>query len=169
MNDASQILIKGTVTDQSPGQTCLGIPAAGTPAISDTSMSAWMEYLYMQQPKPDNATGVPVTLSYIDPNNNKYTIGTTTSDMTGQYSYTFAPDVPGTYKVIATFDGTDSYYSSSAQTIMSFEQPATTTQPTNALQQSAADLYFIPAIAGLFIFVAIIGAVLIVLLLRKRP
>ncbi len=169
INDAAQILIKGTVTDQSPGQTCLGIPAAGTPAISDTSMSAWMEYLYMQQPKPDNATGVPVTLSYIDPNNNIYTIGTTTSDMTGQYSYTFAPDVPGTYKVIATFDGTDSYYSSSAQTIMSFEQPATTTQPTNALQQSAADLYFIPAIAGLFIFVAIIGAVLIVLLLRKRP
>ena len=76
INDASQILIKGTVTDQSPGQTCLGIPAAGTPAISDASMSAWMEYLYMQQPEPNNATGVPVTLSYIDPNNNIYTIGT---------------------------------------------------------------------------------------------
>ena len=90
--------------------------------------------------------------------------------MTGQYSYTFAPDVPGTYKVIATFDGTDSYYSSSAQTIMSFEQPATTTyELLNTLQQSAADLYFIPTIAGSFIFVAIIGAVLIVLLLRKRP
>ena len=39
-------IIQGTVTDQSPGQTCLGIPAAGTPAISDASMSAWMEYLY---------------------------------------------------------------------------------------------------------------------------
>jgi hypothetical protein len=169
INNAAQILIKGTVTDQSPGLTCLGIPAAGTPAISDASMSDWMEYLFMQQPKPNNATGVPVTLSYIDPNNNVYTIGTTTSDMNGQYSYTFTPDVPGTYKIIATFDATDSYYSSSAQTLISFEQPATTTQPTTSLQQSAADLYFIPAIAGLFIFVAIIGAVLIVLLLRKRP
>ena len=33
-----QVLIPGTL-DQSPGQTCLGIPAAGTPAISDDSIS----------------------------------------------------------------------------------------------------------------------------------
>ena len=44
----NNVLIQGTVTDQSPGQTCLGIPAAGTPAVSDASMSEWMEYLYMR-------------------------------------------------------------------------------------------------------------------------
>ena len=170
INDESRALIKGTITDQSPGQTCLGIPTAGTPAISDTSMSAWMEYLYMQQPEPLDATGVPVNLSVIDPNNNTYTIGTTTSDRTGQYSYAFTPQVPGIYKIIATFAGSDSYYSSTAQTTFAFEQPATTnTGPTALPQQSAADLYFVPAIAGLFIFVAIIGAVIIMLMLRKRP
>ncbi len=41
----TSILVKGTVTDQSPGQTAQGIPAKGTPAISDESMTAWMEYL----------------------------------------------------------------------------------------------------------------------------
>jgi hypothetical protein len=35
--------------------------------------------------------------------------------------------------------------------------------------QSTADMYFVPAIAGLFVFVAIIGVVLALLVLRKRP
>ena len=52
--EGSSVLIKGTVTDQSPGKTCLGIPAKGTPAIADASMSEWMEYLYQQQPMPTN-------------------------------------------------------------------------------------------------------------------
>jgi hypothetical protein len=76
----ASILLQGTVTDQSPGQTCLGIPAAGTPAISDASMSEWMSYLYMQKPKPANATGVLVHLTAIDPNGNYQDIGYTTSN-----------------------------------------------------------------------------------------
>jgi hypothetical protein len=55
----NSILIKGTVTDQSPAQR-------GSPAIADASMTACMEYLHMQQPKPTNATGVKVTLTAID-------------------------------------------------------------------------------------------------------
>jgi hypothetical protein len=47
--EKSTILLEGTVTDQSPG-------AEGTQAISDDDMTAWMEYLYMQQTKP-NARG----------------------------------------------------------------------------------------------------------------
>jgi hypothetical protein len=54
------VLVKGTVTDQSSG-------AKDTPAISDEDMSAWMEYLYMQHPKPSNVKGVEVTLDTIDP------------------------------------------------------------------------------------------------------
>ena len=61
----SPVTIRGTVSDQSAGQTCLGIPAKGSPAISDASMSSWMEYLYQQKPQPANATGVPVTLSIL--------------------------------------------------------------------------------------------------------
>ncbi len=37
----TSVMITGSVTDQSPG-------AAGTPAISDEDMSAWMEYMYVQ-------------------------------------------------------------------------------------------------------------------------
>ncbi len=167
VNNAAQVLIKGTVTDQSPGQTCLGIPAAGTPAISDASMSQWMEYLYQEQPEPLNATGVPVTLSYIDPNGNEYTMGTTTSDITGQYSYTFTPNIPGTYRIIATFGGSNSYYSSSAETSMAFDLPATTAAPT-ATPTSVADLYFVPAIVGLFVLIIVGLIVLALLVLRKR-
>ena len=47
--------------------------------------TAWMEYLYENQAKPTNATGVPVSLSAIDPNGNLVTIGTTTSDINGNY------------------------------------------------------------------------------------
>ncbi len=112
----TSVLIQGTVTDQSPGQTCLGIPAAGTPAISDASMSQWMEYLYMQQPEPTNATGVPVTLTAIDPNGNTQNIGTVTSDTLGTYGVSWTPPVPGLYTIVANFAGSNSYYSSLADT-----------------------------------------------------
>ncbi len=129
----SSVIIEGTVTDQSPGQTSLGIPAAGTPAISDASMSAWMQYLYLQQPMPTNATGVTVTLDSIDPNNNFVHIGTATSDLSGLYSFMWTPPIPGKYTIIATFQGSDSYYSSYAETAMGISpaaaHPSTTTTP----------------------------------------
>jgi hypothetical protein len=168
INNNGKIMITGSVTDQSPGQTCLGIPAAGTPAVSDDSMARWMEFLYMQSPKPTNATGVPVTLSYIDPNNNYFVIGTTTTDTNGQYSYAFTPDVPGTYTITASFGGSNSYFSSSAQTSVAFDSPAGPTAEATAQPQSVADMYFIPVSVGLFIVIIVIGAVL-ALMMRKRP
>jgi hypothetical protein len=168
INNNAGILIKGTVTDQSPGQTCLGIPAAGTPAVSDASMPRWMEYLYMQSPKPTNATGVPVTLSVTDPNNNYFVIGTTVTDTNGQYSYVYTPDVPGIYKVTASFGGSNSYYSSSEQTTVAFDMPAGATVEPTAQPQSAADLYFVPVSIGLFIVIIVVG-VLLAMMMRKRP
>jgi hypothetical protein len=167
-------LITGTVTDQSPGETCLGYPAAGTPAIADANMGDWMAYLYKQQPEPTNATGVPVTLSYIDPNNNYYTIGTTTSDANGQYVLPFKPDVPGTYTITATFGGTNSYYSSSAETHLLVSEPATTATP-NAFPISGLattqDLltYVAGAAIAIIIAIVIVSVVLSQWLLRKRP
>ena len=67
----------------------------GVPAVSDASMSSWMEYVYMQKPKPTNATGVPVTLSVIDSNGNYRHIGTTTSDASGMFGFTWTPDISG--------------------------------------------------------------------------
>jgi outer membrane protein assembly factor BamB len=116
MTIGSTVLITGTVTDQSPGQTALGVPAAGTPAISDEDMTAWMKYVYQQQPKPTNATGVQVHLTAIDPNGNFQNIGTATSNMAGNYVTSWTPPVPGIYTITATFAGSNSYYSSSAET-----------------------------------------------------
>jgi outer membrane protein assembly factor BamB len=125
----SNVVVRGTVTDQSPGKTCLGIPAAGTPAISDEDMSAWMEYLYMQQPCPDNAEGVEVVLTTLDPNGNTYELGRTTTAMSGTFGIAIDPPVPGLYKIIATFEGSDAYYGSYAETYINVAEAPSVAQP----------------------------------------
>ena len=164
----SSLVIRGTVTDQSSGDTRLGIPAAGTPAISDESMSAWMEYLYMQQPKPTNATGVEVTLSVLDSNGNYRTIGTTTSNTNGFYSYNWTPDIQGQYTVYASFAGSESYYSSQGVTSFAVDPAAATPTAQPAQIASMADLYFMPMSIAILIAI-IVATVVIVLALRKRP
>jgi outer membrane protein assembly factor BamB len=163
----NSVLIEGTVTDQSPGQTCLGIPAKGTPAIADVSQEEWMEYLYQQQPMPTNATGVPVTLSVLDANGNYREIGTTTSGPDGLFSYTWNPDIAGKYTLYASFAGSESYFASNAVTAFQVDEPAATVEPT-ASPQSIADMYFVPATIGIILAIIIVG-ILMVLLLKKRP
>jgi hypothetical protein len=116
----SNAIIRGTVTDQCAGAKeiaeKLGF-ANGVPAVSDESQEAWMEWLYEQQGKPTNATGVEVSLDAIDPNGNFVHIGTTTSDTNGLFSYQWTPpDVPGKYTITATFAGSAAYYGSYAET-----------------------------------------------------
>ena len=169
VNSNKDLLITGTVTDQSPGQTCLGIPEAGTPAIADPYMSDWMAYLFEQSPEPMNATGVPVTLTYIDPNNNTGTIGTAYSDITGHFSYKFTPPVPGAYTIIATFGGSHSYFSSTAQTTIGYDMAPSATAAPTATPTSVADLYFVPSVIAIIVIIIIGFAVLAVLALRKHP
>jgi hypothetical protein len=108
----TQVLIKGTITDQSPGDTCLGIPAAGTAAIADEYMNVWMDYLYMQKPCPAYVEGVEVTINAIDPNGNFIDIGKTKGNMDGEYGLLWTPEIEGKYEIIATFEGSESYWSS---------------------------------------------------------
>jgi hypothetical protein len=127
-----KILIEGLVTDQSPGakklaQT-LGYPN-GVPAISDADQQAWMEYLYAQQGIPGNAKGVEVSLDTLDPNGNFVHIDTVTSDLSGGFKKMWTPEVPGEYTVIATFAGSNSYYSSYAQTYIGVEEAPPATPP----------------------------------------
>jgi hypothetical protein len=162
INSNTQVLITGTVTDQSPGQTCLGIPAAGTPAIADEYMTDWMSYLYYQCPKPANATGVKVTLIAIDPNNNYQTIGETTSDSSGNYAIAYTPPVPGMYNIIATFAGTNSYYSSKAETAMLYAEPvADTPSPATLLASTDYTLTIIGVGIAVIIAIAVLGLVLL--------
>ncbi|MBN1245554.1 PQQ-binding-like beta-propeller repeat protein [Candidatus Bathyarchaeota archaeon] len=168
----SSVMIKGTMTDQTPMgrrnvNNLLEFSLKGTPAISDEDMQAWMEYKFMGQAYPADAEGVEVVLSVMDPNGNMYEIGRTTSDIEGNYGYAFEPLVPGTYQVIATFEGTASYYPSSATTYLTVDEaPAATAEPT-PVPASAADLYFMPVSIGIIVAIIAVGIVLI-LMLRKR-
>jgi outer membrane protein assembly factor BamB len=168
--DGESVLVKGMVTDESPGAKEYAQTARfanGVPAVSDDDMSAWMEYLYQQQPKPTDAIGVEVTVSVLDPNGNYYEVGTTTSDATGFYKLAFTPSVPGEYTIYATFAGSASYYGSSATNAINVEEaPAATPEPTPT-PASAADLYFLPMSIATIVAIVVIG-LLLFLMIRKR-
>jgi hypothetical protein len=163
------VLIKGMVTDQSPGAKKLAQNlgyANGIPAMSDADQQAWMEYLYAQQAIPGNAKGVEVKLDTIDPNGNFIHIGTVTSDMSGMFKKTFTPEVPGEYTIIATFAGSKSYYSSYAETAISvLEAPPPTPPPPPEAPMPPYELYIIGT--GIAIIIAV--AIATILILRKRP
>ncbi|MGE5532896.1 MAG: PQQ-binding-like beta-propeller repeat protein [Bacillota bacterium] len=167
-----EIVIKGTVTDKSPGAIDYAgnkLNTEGTPAIADEYMTEWMAYLYQQKPKPINATGVTVTLDVIDANGNYRNIGTTTSDMSGFYSFVWQPDIPGKYTLIASFAGSESYFGASTETAFTVsEAPESTPSPT-AQPTSMADAYFLPMVIGMITGFVIISVLLVLLLLRKRP
>ena len=165
------VVIKGTATDISPGTKNYALTARfpnGVPAVSDASMSEWMLYVYKQFPLPTNIRGIAVTIEVLDSNGNFRTIGNTTSDANGFYQFSWKPDIQGTYTVFASFAGSEAYYPSHATTAFAVE-PAATHEPTQPPAESTADMYFIPAVAGIIVAIAIVGAILAILLLRKRP
>jgi hypothetical protein len=169
---ATPITISGTVIDISGG-TRQEAKAAnfpnGVPCVSDASQSAWMEYVYMQQPCPESVTGVPVDISVLDSNGNYRSIGSTTSDGSGTFALTWTPDISGDYTVVASFAGSESYYPSNAETHFTASDTAPTPAPTQAPTQSAADMYFVPAVAGIIVSIIIGFTLLALLLLKKRP
>jgi hypothetical protein len=164
------VVISGTVMDISAAtkqtQALARFPN-GVAAASDASTSKWMEYVYMQQNKPTDFTGVTVTINVVDANGNYRTVGTATTDMNGFYSFKWTPDITGKYTVVATFAGNNGYYGSSSEAAFAVDDAIATVAPT-AAPQSAADLYFIPAIAGLFVAIVVVIA-LVALVLMKKP
>jgi hypothetical protein len=165
----SSVNIKGTITDISAGTKQQEQSARfpnGVPAVSDAAQAQWMEYVYMQKGRPTNTTGVPITLSVVDANMNYRTIGTTTST-DGFFSFNWKPDIEGQYTVYASFGGSESYWPSNAITSFSVDPAKPTPAPTAAPTESTADMYFVPAIAGLFVAIIVVG-LLIILILRKR-
>jgi hypothetical protein len=166
------LIISGTVMDVSAGtkQTQQAADFAnGVPVSSDASMKDWMGYVYQQKPLPTNFTGVEVSLNVLDTNGNFRNIGTAMTDATGVFSYQWKPDIEGKFTVFATFTGTNGYWPSSAETSFAVDPAAPTPAPTTALVQSAADMYFVPAVVAIIVVIVIVGAVLALLMLRKQP
>jgi hypothetical protein len=165
------VVISGTITDISTGTADADRSARfpnGVAAVSEDSIEAYMEYVYMQQPKPTNTTGVPIELFVVDGNGNYRSIGTTTSTAEGYFSYSWVPDISGAYMLYASYAGSESYWPSSAVTSFAVEDEpapsaAPTQQPTTAVEQ-----YFLPSVAAIIIVIVVIGIV-IMLMLRRMP
>ena len=168
--NGDSVLVEGRVTDISPGTQQYARTARfpnGVPAVADANVSAWMEYVYEQFPRPTDVNGVEVVVEVLDPNNNYYEVGRTTSDDSGLFKLSFTPEVPGEYTIVASFAGSKAYYGSFDRTALNVEEaPPCTPEPT-PIPASTADLYLVPGIAGIIVAIAVVGAV-IVLMLRKR-
>ena len=166
------MIIKGNIYDTSPGTQTPELTARfpdGVPAVSDTSQSQWMLYVYKQFERPMNVTGVPIEISVVDANGNYRTIGTTTSDADGFYSIEWTPDIEGKFTLYASFLGSAAYYPSHAVTAFAAApETQTTTQPTQE-PQSTTDLYFLPMSIAIIVAVVVIGALIMLLLLKKKP
>jgi len=167
----TSVLVEGTVTDQTPSgrrniNDGVDWTLKGTPAICDEDMSAWMEYLFMQQAYPADAKGVEVVLETLDPNGNFYEIGRTTSDITGNYGVMWEPPVPGEYTIIASFAGSASYGPSQAITYMGVDDAPEPTPGPTPTPAPMTDTYVIGF--GSAAVIAIVIGFAILILLRKR-
>jgi hypothetical protein len=161
------VVISGTVLDQSPNQP-------GTPCVADASMATWMDYLNMQMPidgiyHNETVQGVQVSLSAVDPNGNLVNVGTTTSDISGTYSFVWTPSTTGNYKISAVFPGSNAYgssYAETAATVVNAPASPTPTTTSTTGYATAADLMTFIVVAIIAIILAI--AIATVLILRKH-
>lgn len=171
VSKGSSVLIEGSIMDLAAGtkqdEQIARFPN-GVPAVSDASQKAWMEYVYMQKPRPTDVTGVPIELSIVDANGNYRTIGSVTSDADGYFSYNWLPDIEGKYTVYASFGGSESYWPSHAVSSFVVDPAQVTAAPPTASPQSMADLYFLPMSIAIIIAIIAVG-LLTILALRKKP
>jgi len=163
----SKVLVEGTVVDISAGtrqdEQAARFPN-GVPAVSDESMGAWMEYVYMQKPRPADVKGVDVIVEVLDPNGNYYEVARTTSDSSGFFKATFTPPVPGEYTIIARFAGSESYWPSHAETALYVEDAPPATPEATPTPQAPVETYFAISTIAIIVAIAIVG----LLLMRKR-
>lgn len=137
------VVIRGFVTD-----VCAGAKAKvesgefnQVAAVSDASQAAYMEHIYMQKPLPDDVTGVSVKLSAISENGEETVIDTVVSDGSGFYKKLWTPSQTGTYTIVASFEGSNSYWSSQAQTAIAVvsAQAEPTMGPSSSPSSSTSD------------------------------
>jgi outer membrane protein assembly factor BamB len=162
ITQGQSLVITGTVTDQSPGSKI-----KGTAAVSDASMTAWMEYMFLQKPRPMNATGVEVVLSVLDANGNFREIGKATSDTSGFYSLQWTPDIPGKYTVVAQFAGTEGYWGSFAEAAFAVDPAPIKEAPPETPPDMTGTYITYSTIAIIIAIVA--GFAVAIFMLRQKP
>jgi len=169
----ASVILEGKVTDLSAGTQGSVISARfpqGVPAVSDESMSEWMEYVYMQHERPTDATGVDVFIKIQDPNGD-WQSATVTTDMNGEFSYMWCPGVVGEYHVTAMFEGTNSYYASEATTTFGVDAAQATSEPQevdlSSLEEGQSNLTMYILVVLVISILALIIAVILLLKARK--
>ena len=158
----SSVVIRGTVMDVSPGtqesSVRLRFPN-GVPAVADECMGEWMDYVYMQLPRPSEVKGVWVTFDVIGPDGKWTHIGGTHTDASGMFSISWTPPSEGLYTIVITFPGSESYWPSCAETsvLVTAASPAPAAPTTT-------DITIIAAVA----IAIIIGIANLAIILRKK-
>jgi hypothetical protein len=122
----TSVVVEGSIFDVSAGSKQAGVVerfSNGLPLAADSQMDEWMSYVYMQQVRPsmESFLGVEVQITGYDPNGNFQNYGYTCTDMSGNFAFPFTPEIEGTYQIIATFEGTESYYRSVATTYLTVD------------------------------------------------
>ena len=159
----SSLVIRGTVTDTAAGtkqdEQAARFPN-GVPAVSDASMTDWMGYVYQGRPRPTDATGVPVTLSVLDSNNNYREIGTTTTNSDGFFTLNWKPDIEGPYTVYASFAGSNGYWPSHAVSSFAVDPAPVDTPTETPPQPTDYTLLILGTGIAMILAVAIVGLLL---------
>jgi len=168
MSKGTSVVIRGRVTDVSPGTKDPALQmrfSDGVPAVSDASMSDWMLYVYKQFACPADVEGVEVFLKIQDPNGDWYS-ATVTADGTGMFSLRWTPAVVGEYHVTAMFEGSESYYASQATTTFGIDEAPVAEDVPSAEEiadTTASKLPEIPAYLTIDLVILIIAAIGVVI------
>ncbi len=164
VSKGQSVVIKGTVTDQSPAQP-------GAAAVSEESMGAYMSYLHLQSQLHGDIKGVPVSIDVIDPKGNFQHIGDTTSDVSGAFSYLWKPDQVGKYTITGTFMGSPSYGSSFAETAIGVDEAAATNSNGNTgtnVDNAPDNTMLLYGILGAVVVAIILAIIAIAVVVRKK-
>ncbi len=164
----TQVVIKGSVTDISPGTQDSSLKmrfAEGVPAVADEFQSEWMAYVYKQMNKPMTATGVPVSIDALDSNGNYVHLGETTSDASGKFSFAYTPQTAGTYTIYATFAGSAAYFGAFSEDSMAVSAAPVASPSPTPVANPPYEMYTIGMGVAIIIAIALVG----LLLLRKHP
>jgi hypothetical protein len=81
------------------------------------------------------------------------------------FSFTWTPDITGSYIVITTFAGSQSYYGSSAESSFAVTPAAPTASPYPITTLPPMETYFVASTIAIVIAIAIVGIVM----LKKKP
>ncbi len=87
-----------------------------------------LRFAYVNNPPVPN--GVTVKLSALDSKGQVVDLGSATSDYAGQFAISWTPTTVGMYKIFATFEGSNAYYSSYAETALSVGAASQGTTPS---------------------------------------